>query len=123
MARADTLARIKAGEGFIYAARVVTDRGEQIKVGFSLMPLRRVYRDLAAFANSVAVQLLGYMPGSLRDELALHNRLYGRPRCVKKGDGESYPLAILNHPAFPKELIFERPDVYGAPPKAKRRAA
>ncbi len=110
--RAATLARIKAGEGFIYAAQVEhCERGPRIKIGFSLMPLRRVYRDIANFANISAVRLLGYFPGSQRDELvlhnALHNALYGRHRCVKHGDDETYPLSIVTHPAIPYGLIFK----------------
>lgn len=121
--RAESQARIWAGEGFIYAALVAHKDGEKIiKVGFSLRPVRRVHRDLVQFSNVQAVRLLGYIPGSMREELALHNRLYGRPRCVKKGDREEYPLSIVNHPEFPPALIFRHSDVYGPAPKRKRAA-
>lgn len=122
--RRQTQARIKAGEGFIYAAHIKASHisGEYIKVGFSLTPLRRVYRDLGQNRRDGRVRLLGYIPGSIVAERALHDRLYGRRRSMRHGDGEQYDVSILKHPQFPAGLLFpatparprRRPDVEAA---------
>lgn len=117
MARADTLARIKAGEGFIYAALLTRERRDVVKIGFSLTPIRRVYRDLANFACYSNPRLLGYVSGSLADEWQLHKELHGRPISRKAGNyKEEYPISVLDHPALPTGIDFSAP-------KGKRRAA
>jgi hypothetical protein len=109
--------RIKAGEGFIYAAHFAScwrEKAPFIKIGFSLFPHKRVYLALPASGKYRAPHLLGYVPGSLKDEHALHRALRGRPRIncdfrrgIEVSDSEHYPLSIIEHPSMPAGLIWD----------------
>ncbi len=102
--RAAAHARIKAGEGFIYAASFTGHRygrrGPLIKIGFSLTPEKRVMIEIGKQNGYLNPVLLGVMRGSLRDEYALHKALSG----LAVHGREFYPPSILSHPAIPAEL-------------------
>lgn len=93
-------ARIAAGEGFVYVARVVGRPA--IKIGFSLQPKRRMGPMSREFG--VKVRLLAFMPGSINDERALHSALRDCPRPRVARNGEFYDLSAFDHEAFPAAL-------------------
>lgn len=98
-------ARIAAGEGFIYCARFSghPSFGKDtpfIKIGFSLTPEKRVTVELGKQNRYLNPELLAVMPGSLRDEQALHKALVGHAINGR----EFYAPSILSHPAIPAEL-------------------
>jgi|GEM_PF-3386457 len=87
------------GEGFIYAAELPGT--DIIKIGFSLMPEKRVRG--VSIQNYARAQLLAKTPGTEPAERALHKVL--REHCRLDLPGfEFYPRAILSHPAIPSGL-------------------
>lgn len=88
--RRASIARMKAGEGFIYVAIV----GEYIKIGFSLNPERRVR---ALGDPGEPARLLGFFPGTWAQEKALHRMLNGHP-----SRNEVYKRAILTQKILPE---------------------
>jgi hypothetical protein len=98
---AKSMAAIKAGAGFLYVAEVVGT--DEVKIGHALNPKRRMKALKDDYFKEC--RLLKSTPGSLHEEMALHDtlcRFLGRkPRTLKV---EFYPRSILNHPAIPEEL-------------------
>ena len=90
-------ARIMAGEGFIYVAKVA--RRPLVKIGFSLNPEHRVLQAAQPFYRKL--KLLAKVPGSIREEQAMHRALTG---LSAGGHSEVYPISILSHPAIPAGL-------------------
>lgn len=95
------MARVKAGEGFLYLAEVVGT--DEIKIGHALDPKARMAGLRADYFK--ICRLLKTMPGPLMMERALHyklRRFLGRPlQGVKL---EFYPRSVLSHPAIPEGL-------------------
>lgn len=83
--------RIKAGEGFIYLAKV----GHYLKIGFALDPEKRM-PFVGHFGRRA--RLLATTPGTLKQEQALHRVLYETPHALRH-PGEYYRRAVLGHPA------------------------
>lgn len=93
-------ARVAAGEGFIYVARVI---GKPIiKIGFSLTPERRVAalrRDYKAPSR-----LLVAVPGTIAQERAIHQSLRGFPRARMPRNIEFYHSSVLSCAELPEGL-------------------
>lgn len=93
----ETWDRINRGEGFIYVAKVA--RRPLVKIGFSMQPERRVLQ--AAYPFYRKLKLLRTVPGTIREERAIHRALRGRSAGRHS---EVYPLSILSHAAIPEAL-------------------
>lgn len=93
------MARIRAGEGFMYLAEVAGTN--VIKIGFSLNPEIRVKAAYSLQPNT-RLRLLASFPASLPTEQALH-RILGDEARTGYGS-EYYFRSVLRHPAVPSEF-------------------
>lgn len=85
--RKDSIARMHAGDGFIYVAEIVGT--DIIKIGFSLNPEKRVPKvDCRAWGSRA--RLLGVIPGTWAQEKALHRALNGH-----RSRNEYYPRSLF----------------------------
>lgn len=101
--RRATMARIRAGEGFIYVGEV--SGTDIVKIGFSVAPEQRV-SSVWTFQHhgcppNAKVRLVHAIPGSYAAETALHRVLRDDPAALGH---EFYRRSILSHPAIPSGL-------------------
>lgn len=104
--------RIRDGEGYLYAAREVTQGF--VKLGFSLHPEKRVQQLTGYFQfygmAGLKFELIGKAPFTLRDERLLHGRL-DQFRVAIGESNECYEAAVLSHPFIPEGLRSVSPAV------------
>lgn len=82
--------RIKAGEGFIYLAKI--GRRRLVKIGFALDPEKRM-QFIGMWGKA---RLVAKVPYTLQQEQALHRVLDETPYAFRS---EYYRPGALNHPA------------------------
>lgn len=92
--------RIRAGEGFLYAAEAVGSG--LIKLGFSVNPKQRMRSLYGQLPLGTKPRLLAAVPYTLQQEQALHRELIEHQAHPYRA--EVYPRSILSHPAIPAEL-------------------
>lgn len=95
-----TWQRIRAGEGFLYAAEAVGS--DLIKLGFSVNPKQRMRSLHVQLPLGTQPRLLAFTPYTLQQEQALHKELIGLQAL--RSYAELYPRSILSHPAIPQAL-------------------
>lgn len=95
-------ARVQAGEGVLYLARVVGT--DIVKIGHTLDFAKRAKAIKADFGATI--ELMASIPANRATERWLHPLLgkYRRRDAVRKSAGEFYHISVLEHPAIPAEL-------------------